>query len=304
MKIVFLATPDFAVNALKALHAKHEIQAVVTQPDKAGNRGKIVSPPIKIIADELGLPIFQFENINSDGVEILQNFKPDLLITAAYGQLLSEKILSIAKHGTLNIHASLLPKYRGASPINSVLINGEKQTGITIMRTVKKLDAGDILLSKVFPIDDDINAGELTEALSKIGAEAIVEAIELIKKGQAIFTPQDENEATFCKKISAQTERIDWTKSANEIHNLVRGLSPTPCAWTMLNGKRLKIIKTEVSLIKGEKAMVIDCGKQGITIGCGENSVIIKTLQYEGKNVMSAADFINGRKIAVKDKLE
>lgn len=304
MKIVFLGTPVFAVNALTAIHAKHEIVAVVTQPDKAGNRGKIVSPPVKTKADELGLPVFQFDNINNDGVEVLQKLKPDVMITAAYGQLLSDKILSIATHGTLNIHASLLPKYRGASPINSVLINGEKQTGVTIMRTVKKMDAGDILLSKVFPLNNNINAGELTEKLSQLGAEAILSALELIEKGRATYMPQDETQATFCKKITAKTEKIDWLKSANEIHNLIRGLNPTPCAWTMLNGKRLKIIDSEVSTTAGEKAVVIECKKQGITIGCGDSSVTIKTLQYEGGKVMSAADFVNGRRISVGDKLE
>ncbi|MDD4832955.1 MAG: methionyl-tRNA formyltransferase [Clostridia bacterium] len=304
MKIVFLGTPVFAVNALTAIHAKHEIVAVVTQPDKAGNRGKIVSPPVKTKAKELGLPVFQFDNINNDGVEVLQKLKPDVMITAAYGQLLSDKILSIATHGTLNIHASLLPKYRGASPINSVLINGEKQTGVTIMRTVKKMDAGDILLSKVFPLNNNINAGKLTEKLSQLGAEAILSALELIEKGRATYMPQDETQATFCKKITAKTEKIDWLKSANEIHNLIRGLNPTPCAWTMLNGKRLKIIDSEVSTTAGEKAVVIECKKQGITIGCGDSSVTIKTLQYEGGKVMSAADFVNGRRISVGDKLE
>lgn len=304
MKIVFLGTPVFAVNALTAIHAKHEIVAVVTQPDKAGNRGKIVSPPVKTKAEELGLLVFQFDNINNDGVEVLQKLKPDVMITAAYGQLLSDKILSIATHGTLNIHASLLPKYRGASPINSVLINGEKQTGVTIMRTVKKMDAGDILLSKVFPLNNNINAGELTEKLSQLGAEAILSALELIEKGRATYMPQDETQATFCKKITAKTEKIDWLKSANEIHNLIRGLNPTPCAWTMLNGKRLKIVDSEVSTTAGEKAVVIECKKQGITIGCGDSSVTIKTLQYEGGKVMSAADFVNGRRISVGDKLE
>lgn len=304
MKIVFLGTPVFAVNALTAIHAKHEIVAVVTQPDKAGNRGKIVSPPVKTKAEELGLLVFQFSNINDEGAEVIEKLKPDVMITAAYGQLLSDKILSIATHGTLNIHASLLPKYRGASPINSVLINGEKQTGVTIMRTVKKMDAGDILLSKVFPLNNNINAGELTEKLSQLGAEAIVSALELIEKGRATYMPQDETQATFCKKITAKTEKIDWLKSANEIHNLIRGLNPTPCAWTMLNGKRLKIIDSEVSTTAGEKAVVIECKKQGITIGCGESSVTIKTLQYEGGKVMSAADFVNGRRISVGDKLE
>jgi len=304
MKIVFLGTPVFAVNALTAIHAKHEIIAVITQPDKAGNRGKIVSPPVKTKADELGLPVFQFDNINDEGAEIIEKLKPDVMITAAYGQLLSDKILSIAKQGTLNIHASLLPSYRGASPINSVLINGESKTGVTIMRTVKKMDAGDILLSKVFPLDNNINAGELTEKLSQLGAEAIMSALELFEKGQAAFTPQDETQATFCKKITANTERIDWSKSANEIHNLVRGLSPSPCAWTMLNGKRLKIIKSGVSQTAGEKAVVTECKKQGITVGCGDSSVIIKTLQYEGGKIMSAADFINGRRISVGERLE
>ncbi|HRX13950.1 MAG TPA: methionyl-tRNA formyltransferase [Eubacteriales bacterium] len=304
MKIVFLGTPVFAVNALTAIHAKHEILAVITQPDKAGNRGKIVSPPVKIKADELGLAVFQFDNINIDGVEIIEKLKPDVMITAAYGQLLSDKILSVAKQGTLNIHASLLPKYRGASPINSVLINGESETGITTMRTVKKMDAGDVLLSKVFPLNNNINAGELTEKLSQLGAEAIISALELIEKGQATYTPQDESQATFCKKITAKIERIDWSKSANEIHNLIRGLSPTPCAWSMLNGKRLKIIESEVSVTAGEKAVVTECKKQGITVGCGDSSIIIKTLQYEGGKIMSAADFVNGRRISVGERLE
>mgnify|MGYP000930042785 CR=1 FL=1 len=309
MRVVFLGTPEFAVPVLEKIAERHQVVAVVTQCDKLGNRCRLAPSPVKVRATEMGLDIFQFQNLSRDGAETLRRLKPGVLVTAAYGQILSEEILSVAPNGVLNVHASLLPCYRGAAPINWVLINGETETGVTIMRTVKKLDAGDVLLTDKIGLDGDINAGELTEKLSLLSADLIIRALELVENGNAVFTPQDETKATFCKKLRSETEIIDWSKNSIQIHNLIRGLSPVPSARTTLRGKHLKILRSSVAppTIKTQGATageVIACGKSGIIVACGSGALVLETVLYEGGKAVSCADFANGRKIAFGDRLE
>lgn len=306
MKVVFLGTPEFAVEPLERISEKFDITAVVTQPDKPGNRGKPAPPPVKTAAERMGLPVLQFGNIGKEG-ETLRALNADVFVTAAYGQILTEEILAIPTHGVLNVHASLLPRYRGAAPVNWALIRGEKTTGVTIMRTVRKLDAGDIVLAEEMEIDENINAGELTDKLSVLGARLIVEALTLVKNGEAVFTPQDHAKATVCGKLKNETGLIDWSCPARQIHNLVRGLSPRPAAWTVFCGRRLKILKTSVAGENGRQGKpgeILGCRREGILTACGEGSLLVETVQYECCKAMPAADFANGRRICPGNLME
>ena len=205
MRVAFFGTPDFAVNSLRRLiESGREIVAVVCQPDKAGNRGKISCCAVKNYAAERGLKVFQFDSVSREGAETLRALRPDVIVTCAFGQFLSEEILSLAPFGVINVHASLLPAYRGASPVQSALINGETVTGVTIMRTVKKMDAGDIILSEEVPVGEEENFGGLFERLSRVGARLLDEALTLLEKGNAVFMPQDDSLATYCKNITKE----------------------------------------------------------------------------------------------------
>ncbi|MDD3831618.1 MAG: methionyl-tRNA formyltransferase [Clostridia bacterium] len=298
MRVIYLGTPEFAVQPLNYIAQAHQVTAVITQPDKVGSRNKVTNCPVKQRAIELGIPVMQFDNINKQGIEQIKSLNPDIMITCAYGQLLSQQILDIAPHGVLNIHASLLPKYRGAAPINWAIINGEMQSGISIMRTVKRLDAGDVLLQESVNISQEHNAGLLSFELSIVASKLIIIALALIDNQMDTYTPQDEHKATFCGKITTQMELIDWTQDARSVSNLVRGLSPSPCCYTYLNGKRIKINHCVPSAcpIKGNVGEII-CTKSKITVCCGSGSVDLIYLLFEGGKIMTARDCINGRKI-------
>lgn len=315
MKVVFMGTPQFAVNSLIEVSKRHEIVAVVCQPDKLGNRNKLVQCEVKKYALEHNLPLYQFNKVSREGLDILANLHPDVMVTAAFGQILSRKLLEVAPHGVINVHASMLPKLRGAAPINWAIINGDKTTGVTIMRTVYELDAGDILLQQSLEIDKDENAEQLTERLSLLGSELLVKALDMIESGTAVYTSQDESQVTFCGKVKSDTEAIDWTKSNVEIHNLVRALAPTPASFTTLFGKRLKVYQTQVveqtsqdnlrNSNEQSESTAVKCGtleltdKNGITVKTGVGSLVIKQLQYEGGKILYARDFLNGKKIPI-----
>ena len=241
MRVIFLGTPDFGVPALDAINSRHTVVACVCQPDKVGARGKTEFCPVKKYALAHDIPVYQFEKISRDGVETLTELRPDIMVTAAYGQILSQQVIDIAPHGIVNIHGSLLPELRGAAPIQYAVWQGLTQTGITILQTVRAVDAGDMILQRSIDILPYETNGELCARMSALGAECIVEALDKIADGTAVFTPQDESKATFCHKISAETEHIDWNKTADELINLVRALNPSPAAWTSIDGKRLKI---------------------------------------------------------------
>lgn len=300
MKVVFLGTPDFAVKALEAINnSKHQILAVVTQPDRPFGRKAVITPcAVKQKAIELGLKTLSYEKIRLEGVEDLKALNPDIMVTCAFGQILSSEILNIAKHGVINIHASLLPKYRGSAPIQYSVINGDKKTGVTIMQTDVGVDTGDILMQKEIDILPDETAGELFERLSLLGAEIIIKALDDIESGNITFTPQNETLATHVKMLSKKDGEIDFSKPAIEIKNLVRGLNPWPIAYTYFGDKTLKVYKAEVSPLKGNVGEVLSLDN-GITIGAGENSITLLEVQLEGSKKMPAKDFLLGHKISV-----
>ncbi len=302
MKVIFLGTPDFGLCALQQIYEKHQLLACVCQPDKVGARGKVEFCAVKKFALEHNVPLFQFEKISRDGVESLRGLSPDIMVTAAYGQILSQEVIDIPKHGIVNIHGSLLPDLRGAAPIQYAVLKGYKETGITILNTVKAVDAGDIILQKSLEIDPYEDCGHLFDRLAALGAEAIVEALAQIENGTVVYTPQDESKATFTKKITAEQERIDWSQNSCDIINLVRALSPAIGAWTDLDGKHLKIfdLRPAEKHFDGVSGQVVECGKKSLAILCGDGvAVYVKQLQLENAKIMDIASFLCGRKIAV-----
>ena len=300
MKVVYLGTPDFAVKALEAINnSKHEILAVVTQPDRPFGRKAVITPcAVKQKAIELGLKTLSYEKIRLEGVEDLKALNPDIMVTCAFGQILSSEILEIAKHGVINIHASLLPKYRGSAPIQYSVINGDSKTGVTIMQTEVGVDTGDILMQKELDILPEETAGELFERLSLLGAEIITEALDNIESGNITRTHQNEALATHVKMLSKKDGEIDFSKPAIDIKNLVRGLNPWPIAYTYFGDKTLKVYKAEVSPLKGKVGEVLSLDN-GITIGAGENSITLLEVQLEGSKKMPVKDFLLGHKINV-----
>lgn len=300
MRIIFMGTPQFAVPVLQELiDNKYNIVAVVTQVDKLANRNKLEISPVKKLALSHNLNVLQYNKISQEGVDELIAYKPDIMITAAYGQILSQRILDIAP--ILNVHASLLPKYRGASPIQAALLNNDKITGVTIMKTALSVDSGDILLKKSLDIYDNENSQELSSRLSKLGAQAIVEALDLIKKGMAVYTPQNEAEATYCKTIKKSDGLINFNKDYKSLNAFVNAMYPWPSAYAMLNGLPLKIISIEYvdknnddSIICGT---VVSADKNGVIIKIMDSLIKLKLVQYAGGKVMEAFNLALGRKI-------
>lgn len=300
MRVLFMGTPDFAIPSLVAISKKHDVVGVVTQPDRPrGRGGKITPSPVKEKAMELGIPVYQFEKISLEGVELLRSLSVDIMVTAAYGQILSDEILGIAPHGVVNVHGSILPKYRGSSPIQHAILCGERETGVTIMQTARAVDSGDMILVKTTPISDTDGTIALFDRLADLGAEAIVEALDLIEKGDATFTPQDHDKATFCKMLTKQDAVVDWTKSAREISARIRAFDYTGAS-TTLDGVAVKIYKPEVVEGKGECGQVIECSdKKGIVVACGEKALKIAEILPAGGKRVRAEDFVRGRKITI-----
>lgn len=309
MKIVFMGTPDFAAGALLALiEAGHEILAVVTQPDKPkGRSSQLVFSPVKEVALKSGIPVFQPVKIKTpEAVEELKKYEADIYIVAAFGQILSQEILDIPKFGCLNIHASLLPKYRGASPIQHVIIDGEKKTGVTIMQMNAGLDTGDMLYKKEVVIEEDDTFETLHDKLMVIGGQAIVEMLPLLEAGKITPEKQNDEESNYASLISKSMGIIDFNKESIVIDRLVRGMNPWPSAYTYYNGKQLKVWKVKVSGQDNESTepgTVIAVNKDSIEVSCAKGSILIYELQLEGKKRMSAHDFLLGVKVAVGDKL-
>ena len=307
MKLVFLGTPDFAVPSLERIIAsKHEILAVVTQPDKPVGRKNVLTPsPVKVCALKHGLKVLQYNKIRVEGVEDLKNLAPDIMVTCAFGQILSQEIIDIAPRGIINVHASLLPKYRGAAPIQYSIINGDTETGVTIMQTEAGIDTGDILSVEKTPIYPDETAGELFERLSELGAKLIVETLDKIEAGKITPVKQDETKATHVKMLTRETGKIDWAKSAKDIKNLVRGTNPWPAAHTFLNGKTMKIFAVNVldGDFDGQIGEVLRADKK-LVVKCGQGAVEILEIQAEGGKRMSATAFDAGRKILKGDILK
>ena len=301
MKVVFLGTPDFAVLPLKAVFetAGVDVAAVICNKDKPfGRKQVLTAPPVKIAAEELGISVFQYDKIRVEGVEDLKLIAPDLMITCAFGQILSQEILDIPKYGVINIHASLLPKYRGASPIHYAILNGEKTTGITIMKTDIGIDTGDILLQRSIDIGDNETCGELFDRLSVLGAECIKEALALIMQDKAVFVKQNDEDATFTKIIKKEFAHIDWTKTAIEIVNQVRAFNPAPVAFTFWGGEPFKVYEAKECDLHGKAGeVIVSDGK--LVVGAGKNSVSLVKVCKAGGKPMNIADFLRGNSVKI-----
>lgn len=307
MKIVYMGTPDFAVAPLEAiLKAGHEVSAVVTQPDKQKGRGKEVQmTPVKECALRHGIPVFQPAKIKEkEAVEQLSSYPADIFVVAAFGQLLSEEILNMPRLGCINIHASLLPAYRGAAPIQWVILNGEKETGVTIQQMEKGLDTGDMLLKTVVPIDAKETGESLHDKLMEAGAALVVDALSKIEKGEVIPQKQDDKLSSYASKLTKSMGRIDWKKDAEELERLVRGLNSWPSAYTFYRGKTLKIWEADVIEEPGDgkyerqPGCVADVEKDYFDIATGKGILRIRSLQLEGKRRMTVREFLAGYEIA------
>lgn len=303
MKIIFAGSPEFAVPALNAVAKYAEIVAVITQPDKLTGRKRVLTPtPVKVRAQELGIPVLDFPKLR-EHIEEVKSLGADAMITCAYGQLLTREILNIFPKGVWNLHASLLPKLRGASPIQSAILAGETHTGITVMKTELSLDTGAILLVKRCEIGD-MNCGQLSEKLSLLAAEAVQEALPLIEGSDPQLLIQDEAKATYCKKIEKEQAKIDFNDSPQDICRLIRAMNPQPVAFCYHNGAVLNILHAVCANGAGDNGTVISADKNGIEIAGKGGSIIIKELIPAGGKKMLARDFVNGRKIKVGDKLD
>lgn len=310
MRIVFMGTPNFAVGSLQALceSGKHEILAVVTQPDRPKGRGnKLLQTPVKEYALEQGLTVYQPQKVKTpEFVELLHELQPELIVVAAFGQFLSKEILELPKYGCINVHASLLPKYRGAAPIQYAIIKGEKESGVTIMQMDIGMDTGAMLDKVVVPIAENTTMGELHDALREQGAALLLQVIDKIAAGTAVAEPQDDAQATYATLLDRSMEHIDWSKTAQEVHNLIRGFNPAPSTFTKLpNGKSLKIWGSKMTEKNSAAAAgtVIETGKHSFFVACGEGVLEITEVQPESKKRMPAQVFLNGRGVQEGDLL-
>lgn len=304
MKIVFMGTPDFALPCLERLIAsKHEVIGVFCQPDKPKGRTQtLTAPPIKELAIKHDIPVFQPVTLkNGAGVEILKTLNPDLVVVTAYGKILPKDFLEYPKYGCINIHGSLLPKYRGASPIQWAVLNGDSEAGVTSMQMDEGLDTGDMLLTEKIPVDENETAEGLFEKLSVLGADVLEKTISELENGSLVPVKQDDSKATYVGMLSKEMSRVDWSLSAWEIHNKIRGLYSWPGASTVLDGKTLKLHKARLSDKKGNNipGSVVESDKR-LIVCCGDNKCVeLVEIQLEGKKRMNAEDFLRGRKIAV-----
>lgn len=299
LRIVFMGTPDFSAEVLSALAARHDVAAVITGPDKPVGRGHKLKPsPLKVRAEELSIPVLQFQKVSRDGVDAVAALSPDLGVTAAFGQILSEKFLSLFPYGVINVHASLLPKYRGASPIQWAVLNGDEETGVTIMRTVKEVDAGDILLQRRVKIGARETAGELFDRLAALGGEALCEAVELIEAGRAEYVPQDAAAATHCGMIMKEDGRMSFTRTAKQLDCFVRGMTPWPSARVTLAGSTFKVLAVEPAPGHGLPGEVLCASaKNGLVVACADGAVRLATIQPEGKAPMSDTAYLAGHTV-------
>lgn len=298
MKVIFMGTPDFSVGTLEALIAAgHEVTLAVTQPDKPKGRGKSMQyPPVKEAALAHGIEVYQPRRIREpECIEYLRKYEADIIVVVAFGQILTKEILEMPKYGCINVHASLLPKYRGAAPIQWSVINGEKVSGVTTMRMDEGIDTGDMILKEEVVLDKEETGGSLFERLAKKGADLCVKTLTAIEEGTATYTPQNHEEATHTTMIKKQLGELDWTKPAQELECLVRGLNPWPSAYTHLNGKTLKIWKTTVlEKETGKEPGTIEVGKNTIAVQTGRGMLQLEEIQLEGKKRMQTDAFLRG----------
>lgn len=306
MKVIYMGTPDFAVPALKALvTGGYEVLAVITQPDKPKGRGKAMQfPPVKEAALEYNIPVYQPTNVNDEeSMQLFRTLNPDIIVVAAFGQVLKEELLNLPKYGCINIHASLLPKLRGAAPIQFAVIEGDKEAGVTIMKMAKGLDTGDMLSKVSVPLDKKETGGSLHDKLSKLGGELLMNTLTEIENNTITPVPQGE-EYTYAGMLSKSMGDIDWTKDALTIERLIRGLNPWPSAYTYLGEKMLKIWDADVDeTVTGEPGTIVDVNKKNFTVATGNGGLVINSLQLQGKKRMDCDAFLRGVKLEAGKKL-
>lgn len=304
MKIVFMGTPDFAVPSLKKIIAEYEVAAVFTQPDRPKGRGKkLAMSPVKEVAVEHNIPVYQPVKLRNDGeiIDKLKDMEPDFIIVVAFGQILSKEVLDIPKYGCINLHASLLPKFRGAAPINWSIINGEKFSGNTTMLMDVGLDTGDMLLKNQVEITEDLTAGELHDKLMISGADLLIDTIKGMVAGTIKPVKQIDEESCYASMLNKELAEINWSKSAKEIHNLVRGLNPWPIAYSYYGEFMMKIHKTKIVIKNSDKkpGTVLAVDKKGIEVSTGEGTLLIEKLQFPNGKPLMVEQFINGNTIEV-----
>ena len=301
MKIIFMGTPDFAVGTLRSMaEAGHEITLVVSQPDKPKGRGHAMVPtPVKAVAEELGIPVFQPVKIR-EAKDVLEKTEADVCVVAAFGQIIPASILHMKKYGCIKVHASLLPKYRGAAPIQWAVIDGEKESGVTIMQMDEGLDTGDMLAKAIVPLDEKETGGSLFDKLSEAGGRLCVETLAKLEKGEITPEKQGESPTAYASMLDKKMGNIDWNKSAVVIERLVRGLNPWPSAYTHLDGKTLKIWACDVlpqSASKGESGEILEVTKDAIHVQTGDGILVLREIQLAGKARMDAGAFLRGYKV-------
>ena len=302
MRIVFMGTPEFAVPSLKALCENgYEVVGVFTQPDRPKGRGnKVIASPVKQLALEKGIPVFQPLRIRKDGVEDLKSLAPDLCVTAAFGQILSQEILDIPRIGTMNVHASILPRHRGSAPINWAILQGDEVVGVTTMMTDKGIDTGDMLLKAETPYIKGETAGELTIRMAELGANLLIDTLKAMEAGTLERIPQDHASMTYDPMLTKEMGVIDWTHSAADIVNRIHGLNPWPGCSTAIEGGRLKLLRAEVAEGVGQPGEIIVADpKQGLVIAAGEGAVCVTQLQAPGGKPMNSKDYLRGHPMAV-----
>ncbi|MBR6218766.1 MAG: methionyl-tRNA formyltransferase [Eubacterium sp.] len=308
MRVVYMGTPEFAVNALKSIiDDGYNVVGCYTQPDKMqGRSSKLIASPVKECAAAHGIPVFQPEKIRlEENVEELRSLAPDIIIVAAFGQILPLSILEMPKYGCINIHASLLPRYRGAAPIEWSVINGEKETGVTTMFMAEGLDTGDIIEEAVTEIGAKETAEELRSRLAELGAELILSTMKAVISGDFKRTPQDDSKSNYAVRLSKEMGKADWSLPAVKIERLIRGLRPWPVVYSSLSGRGLKIYAADVvEDMSGEPGEIIEVGKKNFVVACGEGALRIRMVQPEGKKMMDAASFLNGNKLTVGMRFE
>lgn len=306
-KLIFMGTPDFSATVLKGLleSDQYEVLAVVTQPDRAvGRKKEIRMTPVKEVALSYGLPIYQPEKLSgSPEMEAIMNLGADGIVTAAFGQFLPSKLLAIMNF-VVNVHASLLPKHRGGAPIHYALIQGDRETGVTIMETVKEMDAGDMISRRSIPITDEDNVGTLFEKLAIVGRDLLLDTLPAYLAGDIQPEAQDPSQVTFSPNIRPEEERLDWNKTNRQLFNQIRGMNPWPVAHTLWQGGRFKIYEAELADGDGQPGEILEIGKRQLLVATGEGALALKTVQPAGKPQMTISDFLNGagRNLAVGDK--
>lgn len=303
MRILFMGTPDFAVPSLNALiSAGHEICGVFCQPDKPVGRhqNKLQAPPVKECALSHNIPVYQPVKLrDGTALALIQELAPELIVVAAYGRILPQEILDAPKLGCINVHSSLLPKYRGAAPINWAILNGDQETGVTIMHMAAALDAGDIISQVTTPIEPNETAPALTARLAELGGELLVKTVAQIGVGTAARTPQDESQVTLAPMLSKELSAMDWSRPAQALHDQVRGLYPWPAAITQVGGVRCKIFATQIENRQGTPGTVLEAGKSGLLVACGEGALRILELQPDGGKRMPSASYLLGHPLNV-----